>query len=200
VRVRRPGFLLLPLVKGPVKVSSDSRPARLRTAPMDLQPLYHSSDMDPAPGAPMYRNRKPRWRAARRQALKAQGITPCLRNWVWNVRPSIAPLPDWVAGAAVKGLGSLEDQVWLWPVDARRLMKWVKAHGGRSWAVRAEFRRCEMCGRPLIGVEAEARRRQIESGPAGRALNCGPECDRDRASRLWVKLAPSVVLRREEAA
>jgi hypothetical protein len=75
-----------------------------------------------------------------------------------------------------------------------------RAAGGRSQFSKTEFRRCEMCARPLIGLEAETLRRFIESGPLARTLPCGPDCARDRELKTWKNLARGHVRLGDEAA
>jgi hypothetical protein len=136
-------------------------------------------------------NRKPRWRATRRREMKAQGVTPPNRLRVWSVRISeLLDMPDWVSRFAIQGLGTLPRQVWLRPWKAKLLLTLDRAAGGRSEYSKTEFRRCELCARPLIGTEAEARRRLLESCPKARTTPCGPNCLRDREIGLWKKLAP----------
>jgi hypothetical protein len=122
--------------------------------------------------------------------LKARGITPANRQEIWNVRTSaLLDLPDWVFRRAVPGLGCLPHQVWLRPRDAKRLCALDRAAGGRSQVTKSEYKRCGLCARPLIGYEAEQRRKVVESGPMGRTTPCGPDCAQDRETRLWKKLA-----------
>ena len=124
--------------------------------------------------------------------MKAQGITPPNRQEVWSVKVSaLINLPDWITRSAVQGLGSLPRQVWLRPKKAKILIALDRAAGGRSQYSKTEFRHCEMCARPLIGIEAENRRRLIEDGPLARTLPCNPKCARDRELKTWKKLAPS---------
>lgn len=141
---------------------------------------------------PLYRNRQPRYRAARRQAMRESGTRPANKEWVVNVEPkSLCAIPDYFLERAVKGLGEQSGRVWLWPTDARELVNMDRAAGGLSVVRRVEFRRCEMCARPLLGDEAIRRRQMDESGPAGRALPCGEHCQRDRDTRIWKKLTPT---------
>jgi hypothetical protein len=133
--------------------------------------------------------------------MKARGITPANRQEVWNVKLSaLLDLPDWLFRRAVQGLAILPHQLWLRPRDAKRLCGLDRAAGGRSHVTKTEFKRCDMCARPLIGIEAEQRRRLIESGPTARTLPCGPDCERDRKLRIWKKLAPSYRTLGDEAA
>ena len=146
-----------------------------------------------------YRNRQPRWRRARRQAMKAQGITPAERQWIWNVRiGGLAAIPDWARDAAVRGLGQTETTVWLWPVDGRRLVKQDRAAGGLPEVQVVEVRRCQVCSRPLVGVDADRRRRLDESGPDGRSIPCSDQCRRDRDTKVWKKVAAADRGRRDQ--
>jgi hypothetical protein len=124
--------------------------------------------------------------------MKARGITPPNRHEVWSVRISeLLDMPDWVSSFAIRGLGTLPRQVWLRPWKAKLLLALDRAAGGRSEYSKTEFRRCELCARPLIGIEAERRRKLIESGLLAGTLPCGPDCARDRDLKTWKKLAPS---------
>jgi len=124
--------------------------------------------------------------------MKARGITPPNRQEVWSVQVSaLVNLPDWVSRCAVQGLGSLPRQVWLRPAKAKLLIALDHAAGGRSQVTKTEIKHCHMCARPLIGVEAEQRRKLIESGPLARTLPCGPNCALDRELKTWKRLAPS---------
>ncbi len=138
-------------------------------------------------------NRKPRWRAARREAMKDAGIMPSKRQWAWNVRPQALKmllLPGWVKDVTIRGLGQLPGSVWLWQVDARRLIREDRRAGGRPMVIRAELRHCPQCARPLVGADAEKRRLLNESGPQGVMLPCGANCTRDRALKVWSTLDP----------
>jgi hypothetical protein len=138
-------------------------------------------------------NRKPRWRAARRQAMKQGGVMPSRRQWAWNVRPQALKsllMPEWVREAAIKGLGQGVDSVWLWPTDAVRLIWQDRRAGGHPLVVKAELRHCSVCGRPCVGNEAEKRRLLNESGVQGLETPCGADCLRDRTLNVWRKLDP----------
>lgn len=137
-----------------------------------------------------YRNRQPRYRAARRREMKAQGTIPANRQWIWCVRPGVlTPIPEWARQLAVKSLGIGSDFIWLWPVDARRLIKQDREAGGLPEVQVFEARRCKRCGRVMIADEAVKRRKLDTSGPDGRKLPCGPRCDEDRRTMVWKKLA-----------
>lgn len=142
-------------------------------------------------------NRKPRYRTARRQAMKDAGVLPCRRQWVWGVQPqALLTMPAWALESAVRGLGrqagdSFAGMVWLWPVDARRLIRQDRDAGGRALTTRVELRHCPLCARPLMGHEAAVRRLLNESGPDGRRTACGGDCARDAQTRVWKKLNPA---------
>ena len=121
--------------------------------------------------------------------MRERGVKPAARQWVWCVEPTaLCPVPVWARQKAVRGLGQAAGRVWMWPTDARALMREICEAGWRCQVVKVELRHCQVCGRPLLGTEAERRRRLDESGPAGRSVPCGTECERDRASGLWRKL------------
>lgn len=123
--------------------------------------------------------------------MRESGTLPCRRQWAWIVKPDpLHGVPTWTQQVAVRGLGMVTGRVWLWPTDARRLMREVRRAGWRCEATKFELRHCAGCSRPYVGFEAERRRRLDESGPGGRLLPCGSECAKDAASGVWRKLNP----------
>lgn len=131
------------------------------------------------------RGRKPRWRRARRQALRAQGIKETMRWRVWNVRPLLIVLPDWAKERAVPGIYALPGSVWLRPRDAHRLCAMDRRAGGCCDVLKTEYHRCQLCRRPLLADEAAQRRAFLETSPEARQQPCGPNCQKDREMRLY---------------
>jgi hypothetical protein len=118
-------------------------------------------------------NRKPRWRTARRKELHAQGIVIPKKQHVFLVEPTTLPeMPEWAEKRRVKGFGSTPGHIWLMRGPARLL---IAADHYRSKRVKVEFKRCVLCRRPMIAAQAEAYRKQLESGD--RSIPCGPDCD-----------------------
>jgi hypothetical protein len=135
-------------------------------------------------------NRKPRWRAAAKLELKAKGVIPCRRQWIYSIEPqALEELPQWAIDSSIKGLAHTSRRVWLWDKDSKRLIGLDRAAGGRPRVTRTELRTCPLCARPLVGIEAERRRKLDQSGPDGRKQPCGVDCARDRESRVWKKLS-----------
>jgi hypothetical protein len=109
---------------------------------------------------------------------------------VWNVKASaLLDLPDWLFRRAVQVLAILPHQIWLRPKYAKRLFAFDRAARGRNQVTKQSFKRCDMCARPPLGIEAEQRRKLIETGPTASTLSCGPNCERGRKPRVWKKLA-----------
>jgi hypothetical protein len=152
---------------------------------------------------PLYRNRQPRWRAARRQEMRICGIVPANRQKVWCVRCSgVGHIPQWIHEQILKpifekrvgGLTFFSSPfvlVWLRPKQAKRLIGTLRTHNIWYEVIESEFKRCQLCSRPLISLEATKLRTQIESSPSGRSLPCGPNCGKDRESGLWRLLSRS---------
>jgi hypothetical protein len=140
----------------------------------------------PEPLVPSLRspNRKPRFRAARRRAMKAQGVTPSNRLRLWNVQVTDIVIPNDILKASVRGLAGF----WLRGPIARRLIRMDRNHGGFPTWFTAEYRLCEMCGRPLLGNEAERRREMATKYPDGRMRPCGDKCEEEQKSKLWQRL------------
>lgn len=124
--------------------------------------------------------------------MKAAGILPCRRQWAWLVTPdNLFGIPQWAQAAAIRGLGKINGRVWLWPTDARKLVREARTAGWQCSVTRVELRHCAVCERPWVGSDAEHRRKLDESGSEGRLLPCGPDCYRDKEAGIWRKLNPS---------
>jgi hypothetical protein len=137
-----------------------------------------------------YRNRKPRFRSAARQALRAQGIKVPYRLQAWCVHPSaLHAIPLHLDIRPILGMPARAGWFWLRRVDAKRLMAADRQAGGRSDVIKTEFRICDVCARPLIGHEALERRKSITRSAKSRELPCGPRCLKDRDMKLWEKMA-----------
>jgi hypothetical protein len=140
--------------------------------------------------AVLYRNRKPRYRAARRQALRAQGVKPTNCQVLWYVESIAVPLPSWILSCAVPGLATTKCGIWLRPKDALRLIAFDRySTGGSITVTKAEFRYCEVCHRPLIGIDAASRRKLLETSATARKLPCSLTCFSDRETKLWSNYA-----------
>jgi hypothetical protein len=136
---------------------------------------------------PLHYNCQPRWRRQRRREMRTAGIIPTHRWWAFHLKCDFE-LPAWAIEYTIPGLSRLSNQAWFRPTEARAVIQWARSRGLWAKPEKVEFRHCSQCGRPLVGIEAEARRLKDESGPSGRSLPCGPDCARDQMTRLWMKL------------
>ena len=88
-------------------------------------------------------------------------------------------LPGWAVARRETRLSVGEQYVWFRGRNsgcARILERLDRQAGGdpTRWAV--EYRVCGVCGRMMLNLDAELRRRLDVSGVAGRELPCGSEC------------------------
>jgi hypothetical protein len=60
-----------------------------------------------------------------------------------------------------------------------------RAEGGRPWFAESEYRRCGLCNRPLLDVDAAARRYMDESTTTGKQLPCGADCIEASKDGRW---------------
>lgn len=134
--------------------------------------------------------RQPRYRAARKKAMYAEGIIPSRRLEVWVVKVArIEILPAWLKQRVIPGLKpSAPNQFWLRHLDAAALASFCETVRVAYSLVKTEFKRCELCERPMVGSEAEAYRAQIDSCAKGREKPCGRNCEKDQKTRLWMIL------------
>lgn len=124
-------------------------------------------------------------RRARRYELRCKGIQKAYRRRVWCVEVSAIAMPEWARARAVKGLTQSATRVWLRPRDARMLARIDREAGGEPAMAEAEFRRCGVCNRPLLGLDAAARRELDESAVTGRQLPCGGDCLEAARDKRW---------------
>lgn len=115
-------------------------------------------------------------RLARKEELRARGITVRKPTYVWRVEPSVIAIPSWAQQRAIKGLSTARHYVWLRRRDAWYLSKMDREDGGQPCVVRVEIRTCQICKRILLGDLAEQRRKLDESCMTGDQLPCSPDC------------------------
>jgi hypothetical protein len=131
--------------------------------------------------------RKGHWRRkavrAARAIRQARGVKERRQRMARRVEPELIAIPEWARQRAIKGLSRGEEFVWLRPGDGRFLEKLDREAGGQPRVLETEFRRCRHCGRPAVGADAEALRRQDMAGESWSA--CNDECDDARADRRW---------------
>ena len=126
-----------------------------------------------------------RMRKAERRELLNRGIRPTRSRHVYCVRLEGFAMPEWAGAERIAGLSMSDRMVWLLPSRARLLARQAEEAGGCATLAEAEFRRCEVCWRPLLGEDAKARRRQVESCGTGRQLPCGTSCYEAQRDRRW---------------
>lgn len=91
------------------------------------------------------------------------------------VEPELIPVPDWALRKAIKGLTSDRNKVWLGRIAANLLARLDREVGGNPKLTVTSYRACRLCGRVLLGAEAEARFEQDRKFEGHRAP-CGPDC------------------------
>jgi hypothetical protein len=97
---------------------------------------------------------------------------------VWTialVELDAIPVPAWAIRKAIRGLTITASSVWLRRQAAAYLVNLDEDVGGHPKVTPASFRRCGICQRALIGVEAEMRGEQDRKW-MGEQVPCGPEC------------------------
>lgn len=128
-----------------------------------------------------------RVRQERRADLRARNIVQARPKYVYRVTTTAILMPAWCADRRIKGLTFNEDTVWLNAKDARFLMARDQECGGQPRHSVAEYRRCSICSRPLLGEDAKLRRTLDESAVTGRQKSCGSDCLEAAKRRLWMR-------------
>jgi hypothetical protein len=133
--------------------------------------------------------RAPRYRKARRDNLRAQGITACnLARVVCFQVGNTAVLPKWLDKYIVHGLKPLPGQFWITPNGVFHLSVWLKAIYVPFSFTKTVLKRCESCNRPTIANEAYALQAKYETAKDRSTVECGPSCRRDRDTGIWERL------------
>lgn len=113
--------------------------------------------------------------------MHKEGIRPAKLWWVIHVETTAIPIPDWALARRDTRFTVGQHSVWFRGRNngrAQILARQDRAAGGKPELTTFEWRECGVCGKLLLGPEAEKRRLLDESGLKGRELPCGPGCDR----------------------
>jgi hypothetical protein len=136
--------------------------------------------------AKLFKNRKPRWRAARRREMRERGTPIPNCQEAWNVQvTALLAIPDTILQRALVGFSVLPNSIWLRRGTAKLLIALDRAAGGRSVVTKIEYKRCNLCNRPLIGAEAAKRRLLLETDPTTKAKPCDLNCTRALELKIY---------------
>lgn len=127
------------------------------------------------------------WRREEKKALRARGLKVPKLAQVGLVELAAISVPDWARSKAIRGLTLTETSIWLSRVPARRLIREDEAAGGKAKVAWTTYRRCKICQRPLLGLEAE-RRQQLDKKYEGERAICGPDCVEYEQANIAAKL------------
>lgn len=119
-------------------------------------------------------------RNERKRRLRHDGIKPAKKQWVICVETTKIEIPAWAKAKAEGRLSQSEHHVWFRGRNngrAKILERQDRAAGGKPELTMVEFRLCPVCGRMLLSLEAEARRKLDESSKLGRQMPCSGECE-----------------------
>jgi hypothetical protein len=138
---------------------------------------------------------EPLWRSeragrrARRKLFRALGKPLPRVATIVRVRLGALAMPDWARRKAIKGLTLTEDTVWLRRIAGVYLARLDAEAGGEPEMTWAEYRRCTLCGRPLLDAEAELRA-ETDARFGGDQIPCSAECvELSKKKRVWRKAA-----------
>ena len=120
-----------------------------------------------------------------RAEREARGIPERRRRIAVRVEPEVVEIPEWARKRAIRGLTTGEDFVGLYAGDARLLEQKDRRDGGEPAVIAVEFRICKVCGRPLLGDDAAARRALEAAGATSYMLPCGDTCYEAQREGRW---------------
>src|SRR5580698_799785 len=123
--------------------------------------------------APLWRRERQYRREARRTARSLGFRLPTLAQ-VALVELDAIYVPDWALKKAIRGLTVTNSSVWLRRIAANLLARIDREAGGTPKVTPTAYRRCPMCDRALLGVEAE-QRFELDKKWTGNQTPCGPD-------------------------
>jgi hypothetical protein len=132
------------------------------------------------PATPIWYQEHGRRRQYRQNAKKWGVRVPKLPT-VCLVETEMIAIPAWALEKALPGLKAPVGAVWLRRIAANVLAKLDRAEGGHPKVTATCFRRCTVCGRGLIGPDAEVRWEQDRAWEAGKMAEM--KYDRDEAHK-----------------
>ena len=93
----------------------------------------------------------------RRQRALRGAATPRMQMIALVELEALDKVPDWAVAKAVHGLRIEPQKVWLRRIAARSLARLEERAGGKATLTFCAYRACRVCGRPRLGMDAEAR-------------------------------------------
>lgn len=130
-----------------------------------------------------WRNNYPRAlrveRREKKRVMRKRGIKPARKLWITCVVVTAIEIPKWASYYSHRAFSRSKQHVWFKGrprTHAKRLIAEDRAAGGEPEVTTVEYRRCPVCKRPMLGLEAEVRRRIDESWIQGRDVPCSGEC------------------------
>jgi hypothetical protein len=118
-------------------------------------------------------------RKARQRVLRNREIKPAKKQWMICVETTAIEIPAWAVAKADKRMSQSEHHVWFRGRNGghgKMLERQDRQAGGSPELTAVEYRVCKVCGRLMLSLDAELRRRLDESARLGRQLPCGSEC------------------------
>lgn len=111
--------------------------------------------------------------------MRFKGVKPAKKQWLTCVETTAIEIPQWALEKAQRDMSSSEHHVWFRgrsSAHSKVLAFQDRQAGGEPEVTVIEWRRCSVCRRMLLSLEAETRRRLDESGKLGRQMPCSGEC------------------------
>lgn len=113
-------------------------------------------------------------RVAEKNMLRATGRAVTMTEFVWRCECLV--IPDQIRAKAVKGLSSGWGYIWLRTAGKRAMWRWAREAKYHCEFIRTEIRACALCGRIMLGIEAQEHRTKLEYSYNPEREECGPGC------------------------
>jgi hypothetical protein len=120
-------------------------------------------------------------RKTKREWMTRHGLKPTRAQTVYRVRTDAINVPEWAEHHAIPGFSGESDVIWVKQRNvAKMIAEYDRAAGGRPSIYEFEARRCPLCRRWHLGLDARTLRESEEAARLNRkplepcSISCQP--------------------------
>lgn len=116
-----------------------------------------------------------KWHRHQNRQLREAGLPVPVARKAYRVEVTAIEMPQWAIDQALKAVSVGENHVWLRSrTVAKNLSNLDKLRGGQGTVDTAEYRRCQICHRLLLGREAAETREwnRLHPGESKPCMDC----------------------------
>lgn len=108
-------------------------------------------------------------RKTKREWMTRHGLQPTRAQSVYRIQTDAISIPEWAKHRAIPGFSREPDVIWVKQRSvAKMIAEYDRAAGGRPSIVEFEARRCPLCARWTLGLDAQMLRQNEEAARLSR--------------------------------